>query len=229
MWDMQVQKKVRSYTGNEYQNFSEIFWSPAGSQIGLLLKNDTPTFVVLNSAQLVPLYAFQVPYNTTTFSWSPDSQKIAFLVDNTDSGDWSVQIWSLQTQKMDAEMAFHDGVGIQQNTIKWSPDGSHIACFSHGHLYIIEVADSLTSSNLSESYDSIIGAWSPDGRYLAVIASHYSEQSDRFDVWNIAEKSIVRSFNLEATILPQAIGWSRDGTQIIVINNLYGQESWDWS
>src|SRR5260370_15349384 len=58
LWDLRTQKKLRTYTGNDYAAFSEIHWSPDGTRGGLLLKDLNNIFVVMHPMSLQPLSSF---------------------------------------------------------------------------------------------------------------------------------------------------------------------------
>jgi WD40 repeat protein len=94
MWDMRTQQNVHSYSGDDYRDFSEIHWSFDGSQIAIRSSNDdSGTFAIMNPTQFTPVALFNVPKWALKFAWSPDGQKIAFLIDNPANSSWSIQIW----------------------------------------------------------------------------------------------------------------------------------------
>lgn len=237
LWDVQARQKIRSYSGSDYMASEEISWSPEGSRIALLIQEQdkSNTFLLIAAASLTPLLTFKAPNGAETFTWAPDGRKIAVLVAADGSSSWSIQIWDLQTLKMDAEIPFQGQDNEFISHLAWSPDGTHIAALTHGQLHLLQVDDPMRSSILNEpnKYGKI--AWSSDGKYLAVIVDAdgdtvaTSALGSRFDVWDVVERRIVRSFNRGSSDVPDGLGWSQDGKRIIVIGTLDLQENWDWS
>lgn len=88
LWDVQNQRKLRSYAGDDYQGFSNIQWSPDGSHIALF----SDTFALLSPADLKPLSTFNPP-DATNFTWSPDGHHVAFVSKNASDTTWNIQIW----------------------------------------------------------------------------------------------------------------------------------------
>lgn len=228
LWDLQAQQKLYTSASNDYSSFRKMHWSPDGSQIALLSRK----FVMLSPGQLTPLFSFNPP-DASDFTWSPDSQKVAFLCEDPSQSTWSLQTWDLQTQKMKGEIAFQGQYNHTQSTLSWSPDGTHIAALAHGELQIIQVGGSLTSYALDEPNDGGKIAWSPDSRYLAVVVrepNDFLSSGSKFGVWDIVERKQVRVFHgsVFSSSIPDALAWSKDGKSIRVIGDLYQQESWNW-
>lgn len=229
LWNVQAQQKLRTYMNDDYIGYSAIHWSPDGSQIALL----STRFVIMSPTQLTPLLSFNHPNATTDFTWSPYSQKVAFLNADILDSTWDIQIWDLQTQKMESEIAFQGQNNHSLSALVWSPDGAHLAVLARGQLQVIQVGHPLTSYALDIPNDGGLLAWSPDGRYLAVAVREPNgifSSSSRFGVWDIVERKQVRAFNdgVFSTSIPDALTWSKDGKFIRVIANVYQQENWDW-
>lgn len=240
IWDVQARQKIRSVVHNDYtindSNYlgvgSSINWSSDGSQIALLLMD---SFVVMDTAQLMPLLTLGVSTNSEMFAWSPDSQKFALLVGQDTA--WSVQIWNLQTRQMDTQVPFQGTRGDFPSMLVWSPDGARIAVLSRGQLQIIHMAESVSSYALDEPNDHGILAWSPDGKYLVVAVSFHSSLETGedinalypFGIWDVVAKKKVHSFgNSTLGDLPDALAWSRDSRHIITIAADYQQGNWYW-
>lgn len=228
LWDVQAQQKLRTYVNDDYIGYSAIHWSPDGTQIALL----STRFVILSPPQLTPLLTFDHP-DATDFTWSPDSQKIAFLTGDLFGSTWGIQTWDLQMQKMEAEITFQGRDDHYVPALAWSPDGAHIAALARGQLQIVRVGNPLTSYPLDIPNDGGLLAWSPDGKYLAVAVREPSDllsSGSRFGVWDIAKRKQVRAFH-DGTFspsLPDALTWSKDGQFIRVIADVYQQENWSW-
>lgn len=231
LWDVQKQQKRSSYSGENDTAFSEIHWSPDGFQIALNVQDDASTIVMLSSFQLQPLFTFTGPAHATSFVWSPDGKKIAFLIDENQSSSWGIQIWDLQASKMEAEITLQGQKNAFLSRFAWSPDGTHLAALARGQLHIITIGNQLTSYTLDEPNKYGQLAWSPDGKYLAVAVREPDDFStgSKFGVWDIVERKQVRVFNrgLNADV-PDALAWSKDGSFIRMIADVYKQENWSW-
>lgn len=232
LWNVQKQQKMHSYGGENYAAFSEIHWSPDDSRIALNLKDDAHTFVVMSSMQLKPLFTFNMPTFAQTFIWSPDGQKVAFLVrGDKENSSWSIQIWDLQSRKMESDVTFQGQQNDYLSDLAWSPDGAHIAAVAHGQLQIVQVGQSLTSYALDEPNKYGKLAWSPDGRHLAVAVRGPNDflSGDKLGVWDIAERKLVRVFHRgQFPSVPDALAWSKDGKSLRIIADVYKQENWSW-
>jgi WD40 repeat protein len=241
MWDVQARQKIRDYSnpdyvlsGDNFHTYNKISWSPDGSQIALHLKN---SFAILDSAHLAPLFTLQVSANGAIFDWSPDGRKLALLVGNDSTGDWSVQIWNLQTREMDQEGFFHGNKDGEVCALAWSPDGRNIAALAYKQLQIIRASERNSNYTLDEPNDYGKLAWSPDGRHLAVAVNLEVGDSglpavrNSFNVWDIIEQAKVRELNignLIVSFVPDAIAWSKDGRRITAISSFYQQDNWNW-
>lgn len=118
--------------------------------------------------------------------------------------------------------------------LAWSPDGSRIAVLYDGGLRIIEMGKSVTTYTLDESNREGKFAWSPDSRYLAVAIELPSNGSltsvGKLGVWDVTERKYVRLLRYSTFFeVPEALCWSRDGTNIRAIADVYQQENWNWS
>jgi WD40 repeat protein len=229
LWDVQNQRKLRSYASDDYPGFSKIQWSPDGSQIALLLDK----FVLLSPTHLTPISSFNRP-DATDFIWSPDSRKVAFVSGNPSDTTWGIQIWDVQAQAKEAEITFQGQSTQSLPGLVWSPDGAQIAAIGDGQLRMIEVGQQLTSYSLDLPNDGGLLAWSPDSRYLAAAVwspnGLLSFSSSRFGVWDTVERKQVRSLNSGTfpSSVPHALIWSKDGKSIRIIADLYQQENWSW-
>lgn len=231
IWDIQTQQKVSSYTHEKYGAADIVCWSPDGSQIALY-SQDQNKLLLMSARPLQPLFVLDVPPSIVTFTWSPDSRRIALLIDSPGQSAWKVAIWDIQSLRMSQELAFQGRPKDYGPCLAWSPDRAHIAALFQGQLQIIQVSNTISSYLLKESdYGKV--CWSPDGKYLAIIDEKDFENffvaspGSRFDVWDISERKVVRSYNRGMASVPKALGWAKDGRTIIVIGPLDVQENWD--
>lgn len=232
VWDIQTRQKVSSYANEKYGEADLVCWAPDGSKIALLSR-DQNKLLLLAAQPLWPLFTLELSSAVGTFAWSPDSQKLAFIISTPEQSAWSVQIWDLQSRRKSQEIAFQGHPNSYNSQLAWSPDGNRIAAWGGGQLQIIQTKNTSSSYLLTES-DHGKMCWSPNGKYLAVIdASDFMDfwaasLGSRFNVWDITQQKTIRSFNRGTAYVPEALGWSRDEKHIVVIDTFYAQENWDW-
>ncbi len=222
IWDMQARQKIHSRTGNNLA-FTQAYWSPDGSKIGLLQDRG---IAILDASQLTPLFTHAIDMSKSAIAWSPDSQKVALLVGTSDSHTGSIQIWDISTQAMQLEISFNGQLTTDHGTLAWSPDGAHIAAISYQQMHILRLQGGPSNYTLDAQKICGIPTWSPDGRYLAVGIDN--DIGSALEVWDVIERRKVRNFNRGTSSFPWALAWSKDGTHIIAIGSLYRQENWDW-
>ncbi|MEO6893059.1 MAG: WD40 repeat domain-containing protein [Ktedonobacteraceae bacterium] len=222
IWDMQARQKIHSRTGNNLA-FTQAYWSPDGSKIGLLQDRG---IAILDASQLTPLFTHAIDMSKSAIAWSPDSQKVALLVETSDSHTGSIQIWDISTQAMQLEISFNGQLTTDHGTLAWSPDGAHIAAISYQQMHILRLQGGPSNYTLDAQKICGIPTWSPDGRYLAVGIDN--DIGSALEVWDVIERRKVRNFNRGTSSFPWALAWSKDGTHIIAIGSLYRQENWDW-
>ena len=159
-------------------------WSTDGQRIAFNSSRDGDSEIFLMDADgenLVQLTHNDV--NEYVSSWSPDGEKIAFVLRPDSTSDWDDEIYLMDVDGRNAmqltDNDTHDG------TPAWSPDGQTIAFTSTGETSWIRLGantyQSYTNTNIflmdvdgsnvrQLTYDNISDgrlSWSPDGRYIA--------------------------------------------------------------
>lgn len=234
VWDIRARQKVSSYTDAKFAGADIVYWSPDGSKIALYSK-DQNQFLLLAARPLQPLFTLEGLASVEAFTWSPDSQRIAFVIGSPDRSAWSIQIWDLPSRRKSQEIAFQGKVNFFYSNLAWSPDGTHIVTLAHGQLRLFQAEGKFSSEVLDENLQGL-AVWSPDSKHLVTVGSEGADDrgwdtpsfGSRFDVWSTSERRQVWSHNRGTNSIPHALGWSSDGRKIIIIDTSDAQEIWDW-
>ena len=108
-------------------------------------------------------------------AWSPDGTRIAFA-----SGDGSVYSVDVGSGERSLLTRFPDtdlDPAFSVHSIRWSPDGTHISVMNTmggERLYLMD-ADGSNVRLLTEGYELLLAAWSPDGTRLAFAEGFQAE------------------------------------------------------
>jgi Tol biopolymer transport system component len=105
-------------------------------------------------------------------NWSPDGTRLAFLSDR----DGDLEVYTMRPNGSSVrQLTFNDGFEFQPN---WSPDGGQITFTSDrtdsAEVYVMD-ADGTNQTNLTGNHagGDFFSAWSPDGRKIVHLSSHY--------------------------------------------------------
>ena len=108
----------------------------------------------------------RVPGSNSNPSWSPDSQRIAFV----NSGNGASEIYVMNADGTRQKRLTHDGVRENKREPSWSPDGQSIA-FVYNDLRSIQIyvmdSDGKNRRKLTDGRFDWSPAWSPDGETIA--------------------------------------------------------------
>ena len=123
--------------------------------------------------------------------------------------DSHLTIWDLATAKPKKVIA---GPGVSLYAIAVSPDGAQIAAEGNfGDLRIIDVASGqeVAAMRLTEGGLGSALAYSPDGRWLAVIAP-----GPRIDLWDTRKREFARTFTGHTGTI-HSLAFSPDGSRLV--------------
>jgi WD40 repeat protein len=159
--------------------------------------------------------------NVDSVAWSPDGQQIA-----TASEDDTMQVWNANTG---ATQKIHR-YGHGSYAITWLPTGTFIAFASdfvsnNTDPTTIQVwnADTnrirftwtaqTTAQQVTDGFHYSQLAWSPDGKYLAIVGSANGYLWVALSVLDVAKKTLLFTQPVKNSFI-ERIAWSPDGTRI---------------
>lgn len=174
-------------------------WSPDGGRIAFISNRDNkPEIYVMD-----PDGASQIRLTKNLASveveflpqWSPHGSQIAFLGESGEKAgrygdfDWDVYVVRAETTGV-TRLTDH---GQVRSFPTWSPDGSRIAYFALGGVYVVN-RDGSAQTRVADSGASASGSpravcWSPDGNRVAFAAGYIRNQKAAEYVANIEAKN----------------------------------------
>ena len=236
-------------------------WSPDGTRIAFRLYGeppfgDSPGIYVVNrdgsGLRQVAETAVANPsndwhYNSTisTFAWSPDSTRIAFIspdyvaAEATGTGAFAngalyvVDVASGTVAKLSGEDDYTDGAS---GSLSWSPDGTRIAfgrtvdvdrAAERKSMLVVINADGsderqiVVPTNIPTHLGRV--SWSPDGSTIAFVQEVFDSGEDMWTVELVnpdgTDQRTLGGAGMAGCCLHGAFGglltWSRDGTRIV--------------
>jgi Tol biopolymer transport system component len=215
------------------EDYGTPVWSPDGSRIAFILRSegtkDNPLYrgdmLVMNADGTNLLDPTPDESNNGfSFSWSPDSQQIAFACNN----------------EQNLCIVDSDGANLQQldvpaNTrvrdVAWSPNDDQIAFallsrdYINSEIYLVK-ADGTDMHRLLEagSKDHESPIWSPDG---SKIAFRSGEQNNNIGEIYVIKPDGTELYNLSESLNGTEFGaaWSPDSRQIAFFSYIHGEGS----
>jgi len=187
----------------------------------------TVTYLALRKAG--PIENIPVLHGLTKVTLTPKDCQIAYMLASTEHSN------------VDISVVDQDGSNVRQLTSNgaqnifpaWSPDDTHIVFSSggYGKPFQIAVMDAADGSNLhiltSVSTPDNAGpaytspTWSPDGRYIAFIASDSGKKTTQIDIMNAdgsETHALTPTFDINKItaggLQGPILSWSPDGKQI---------------
>jgi len=179
---------------------------------------------------LIPLDRSAPPRQVTTgpgakFNprWSPDGRRLAYVLDPDGSERLDIYLYDLATEGH--TNLTPDTPDAIQPGYTWSPDGSQIAFASDRSgrfdTYMMPATGGVARLVLSLPYSDWEAHWSPDGRWLAVVARTHGQDFGTFIV--PTEGGEPRPIaDVSGLIHAKNPGWSPDSTHIAFASNIHG-------
>jgi Tol biopolymer transport system component len=161
-------------------SLSHLAWSPDGTKIGFVQTkwvegSDTTAVMQLMVMNVdgtgVTVLGASSGGQITSFSWSPDSNEMAFTRQVSKGTHFASDLFVMDADGTNVTQLTDDGSSM--NPV-WSPDGSQIAFevrlddYHHHAIYVINVGNGHRTQLTSGSLD-VDPVWSPDGSQIAFI------------------------------------------------------------
>jgi dipeptidyl aminopeptidase/acylaminoacyl peptidase len=164
--------------------------------------------------------------------WRPGGQQLAYVLDLDGSEEFDMYLYDFATQGH-TNLTPDTPYAIVPD-YAWSPDGSSIAFISNrsGHFdtYVVTVAagagagaslESRVRPVFSSRYPDYRVRWSPDGRWLAIVAGTSSQDYDTFIVPSEVGKPQVIA-HASKPLHAKDARWSPDSTRIAFASSPHG-------
>ena len=192
-------------------------WSPDGNYLAIAANSST--IHIWNTRNWLLRALLTNMGVVTSLSWSPNGTMLASTDDKT------LQIWDVRHRKV----LYQPGklVGGAHNSVRWSPQGNHLALAgSDGSLNILDASNPRDIkvvnryNNIPASKSKVLLAWSPDSSFIAVNA-YRMVQVRTASTGKVA--STVGSPESDSV----TFGWSPDGLGIATASGDSRVQLWD--
>jgi WD40 repeat protein len=215
VWDASSGEELLTLAGHEDMVLSAE-WSPSGDRLATASADGTGR--VWNASSGEELTRLSCPYGCNVAVWAPTGKLIATGgVDGEESLD--SRTWDATTGEELATLGhLNEGGPLGTGVLRWSPDGSRIACASGSQ---IRVWDATTGEALLTltGHDDLVNqiAWSPEGSHI--VSTSYDGTTKIWDVSTALETGAAIGEELltftghTGDVLD--VAWSPDGSRIV--------------
>ena len=153
-----------------------------------------------------------LPGGASEHTWSPDSQRIAFVSDVSPDGPGPDQ-----------------GPRVTEvHRIRYRADGEGWRGDAFRHVFVVDVGSGDVRRLTDGEGDDRSPAWSPDGRRIALVADRRADRDMTHftDIWVVSKDGGVPEVWSEGLYVVGAVAWSPDGTSLAAIGD-EDPEMWD--
>src|SRR5215471_15168573 len=220
-WKMNVDGTNQRRANSEIKNLLAGRWSPDGKRV-LFRNEDNPNNVYLADAD--GANEILLPFPVGQGDWSPDSSQ---YVDEVRTGKDSGQIFLIDI-KTRRNIPLTDNHSLNADP-SFSPDGKQIVFVStrgdkHANIYVMQTDGSNVRRLTDDQFFDNFPVWSPDGTQIA-FQSNREEELTEIYLKNLNDDAPPRRLTHSregAGLRPK--GWSRDGTQMLLLMPQNGKE-----
>ncbi len=192
----------------------EMVYSPDGSKVAmrhyLNNKHQITVLDTTNGQTLLDMHDLGWYFSP---AWSPDSQRLAFVVrENGVSGPVN-QIYVINLDGSGLVRLTNDST--EKSNLHWSPNGDKIAYHKNANTYIMNPDGSGSYSLFSGRFIDLPVDWSPDGRYL--LTESVVDSMKPPELWMYDFQTGVYNKLAESIAYDNPAVWSPDGKQIAYV------------
>jgi len=205
--------------------YAEFDLSPDGKQVAFSWNPDGQWEIFLLPLDLSaqPQQITNGPGAKVAPRWSPDGSHVAYVVDLDGSELYDIHTYHVEEGEH-RNLTPNSPDAIQPD-ISWSPDGCSIAFLSDrtGNFepYIINIEGIEARQVLRLHHPGVQVRWSPNGRWLAVIAETFGQDFGTFII--SVEGDEVLEIALQDVVIPaQDARWSPDSCWLAFTSDLHG-------
>ncbi len=122
-------------------------------------------------------------------SWSPDGRSITYISDVSGED----QVYAVAQDGASAPVPLTTGNVGQLDTLRWAPDGKHLAVGNNDDkVLVVSVAEKTITEVAKDEFGPVNDyAFSPDGQWLAFSLSNWNGNSSLY-VWGVADGKLHR-------------------------------------
>lgn len=205
IWDVQSGQSIAICDTDGVIN--SVAWSHDGQRIAI---STSQGLYVCNTQSGFTIVSDENDFDSYGLTWSPDDAYLAFAEDG-------LIIWNVASQKQVRQFSIPPQPSDIISQI-WSPSGKWLAFATRNQAWRVQpdISGSVNLLATPANTEICAIAWSPDGTQLALVLSQ-SDTCSTIEIWDVAQKSRVKTLNVPDAGTPLALGWQADGKTLYVL------------